>query len=135
MKRNHFIDFFRTLSYREFLTSFSLAIFIISLKYIRDFYYDTDFIESTNNWTFNAFFFALIIILNHIFYRIEHKKYNVFYVRLFIDIIFILIYVVLRKIFLSNIEISIGDIFITLIYIFLIESVFSMVKVALSYIR
>ena len=135
MKRNHFVDFFRTLSYREFLTSFSLAIFIISLKYIRNFYYDVDVIESTNNWAFNAFFFALIIILNHIFYRIEHKRYNVIYVRLFIDIIFILIYVGLRKILLSNIEISIGDIIIALIYIFLIESIFSMVKIALNYIK
>ena len=135
MNRNHFVDFFRTLSYRESLTSFSLAIFIISLKYIRNFYYYVDFIESTNNWAFNSFFFALIMILNHIFYRIEHKRHNVFYVRIFIDVIFILIYVVLRNIFLTNYAISIGDIFIALIYVFLIESVFSIIKIGLSYIK
>ena len=133
MTRNHFIDFFKTLSYREFLTAISLATFIICLQNIRHFYWE-DY-SSTNTPGFNSLILTLTIIANHFIYKLEHKRFNVFYVRLFVDIVFLLIYSLLRNYLFTEVTLSLSGIIIALIYILIIESLFSTVKISLKYIK
>lgn len=133
MKRNHFVDFFRTLSYREFLTVICLATFTVSLQIIREFYYwENDLIESSNNFGFNFIVFTLIIYSNHFIYKLEHKRFNVFYVRVFIDLFFFLIYVIFKNYLFFEIELNLENIIIAISLILILESLFSSIKIIVS---
>lgn len=88
--------FVRTLSYREFVTSLSLALFLLAIYALLDYYSNEDWIEgneSTIKWTL----FCILIPINHIFYKIEHKRPNNFIGRNFHDYIFLLLFVSLYK--------------------------------------
>ena len=81
--------FFKTLSYREFLSVTSSVLFLISLIFIRNFYSSYAFFESTYNITVNIIIFTSILISNHIFFKLEHKISNSFIGRLIIDLSFV----------------------------------------------
>lgn len=69
--------FFRTLSYREFLTSISIALFGLAIIEIFDYYSDERFfIDTHRTWKLATIFF--IFLVNHIMYRYEHKRSNNF---------------------------------------------------------
>jgi hypothetical protein len=86
--------FVRSLSYREFLTSFSLALLLIGIQQTVDYLAD----EST--YLGFVYFPAAVfcVAANHIIYRLEHKKQNNFIGRSLHDSIFLLIYGGLRAI-------------------------------------
>lgn len=69
--------FFRTLSYREFLTSISIALFALAVIEIINYYSDERFFEGTHSsWTW--FTILLAFPANHIIYRYEHRRSNNF---------------------------------------------------------
>lgn len=69
--------FFRTLSYREFLTSISTALFGLAIIEIIDYYSSELFFRDTyTTWKLATVFF--IFLVNHIMYRHEHKRSNNF---------------------------------------------------------
>lgn len=128
MDIDRFKEFIRTLSYREFLTAFTLSIFTICLQYIRYFYWEVELIKSMNNFGFNFLVFSTIIMLNHVFYKLEHKRSNSYYIRTLIDFTFLIIYVVLRHYLFHEISINWTSIIIGFFYILLLEMVFSTLK-------
>jgi hypothetical protein len=67
--------FFRTLSYREFLTCISIALFGLTIFSVLDYYSNERFFEDTyTTWKWYTVLFVLIV--NHIIYRHEHKRSN-----------------------------------------------------------
>ncbi|WP_373395879.1 hypothetical protein V8V91_14965 [Algoriphagus halophilus] len=67
--------FFRTLSYREFLTSISIALFYLAVFEIIDYYSDERFFEDSQG-TWKWFTLLLVFLINHILYRFEHNRSN-----------------------------------------------------------
>lgn len=68
-------NFTRTLSYREFITSLSLALLLLALYEILGYYSNEDWVgnhETLLKWIF----FCSILPVNHVFYKIEHKRQN-----------------------------------------------------------
>ena len=101
-------DFVRTLSYREFATSLSLALLIIALHTLLDYYWD-DWLsnyEQVIKWSL----FGILALMNHVFYKVEHKRSNNFIGRNFHDYIFFLTYIALYwlKSFLYGSNLSFG---------------------------
>jgi hypothetical protein len=95
-KRDPFQDafskkrFVRSLSYREFLTSFSLALFLLACYLLLEYYSGEDWFGSNDSWL-RWVIFIIVALFNHIFYRIEHGRSNNFIGRSFHDTIFLLI--------------------------------------------
>lgn len=89
-------NFSRTLSYREFVTSLSLALLLLAIYSLLDYYSDEDWIEineATIKWTL----FCILFPINHVFYKAEHKRPNNFIGRNFHDYIFLLLFISLYK--------------------------------------
>lgn len=102
-------NFVRTLSYREFVTSLSLALLLLSMYALLDYYSNENWIEtnySTIKWTL----FCILIPVNHIFYKIEHQRPNNFIGRNFHDYILLFFFVSLDKLrlFLRGSSLSFG---------------------------
>jgi hypothetical protein len=89
-------NFVRALSYREFVTSLSLALLLLSIYSILDYYSNEDWIEY-NESEIQLFLFCILAPINHIFYKAEHKRPNNFIGRNFHDYIFLLLFVSLNK--------------------------------------
>lgn len=102
-------NFVRTLSYREFITSLSLALLLLAIYALLDYYSNEAWVENnepTIKWTL----FCILIPINHIFYKAEHKRPNNFVGRNFHDYIFLLLFVSLYKLrlFLYGSSLSFG---------------------------
>lgn len=86
--------FFRALSYRDFLTSFALAIFLMAFLQILLYY-------SIEDWIRDYFVsirmvsFLLVGLMNHMIYKIEHRRANNFVGRIVHDFIFIIMFFLL----------------------------------------
>jgi hypothetical protein len=91
-----FHPFFRTLSYRDFLTSFALATLLFSIYQIIDLYSNEKLIENNVRLIRVASTIALMIS-SHIFYRLDHNRSNNFAGRTTHDIIFICFFLTLSK--------------------------------------
>ncbi len=88
--------FVRALSYREFATSFSLSLLLLALFRLLDYVAtgnDLQYYQASLKQTL----FFLILPLNHVFYRFQHKRSNNFIGRNLHDYIFILLLVALYK--------------------------------------
>ncbi|MDR7131266.1 hypothetical protein J2X69_003627 [Algoriphagus sp. 4150] len=69
--------FFRTLSYRELLTSISIALFGLAIIGIINYYSDERFFKDVHSiWRGHTILF--VFLANHIIYRYEHKRSNNF---------------------------------------------------------
>jgi hypothetical protein len=95
MKGNNFENiglrcFFRTFSYRELLSIFSLVFFLICLNYLEFFYPNAKIFTNTKYWLLEFFIFFIIMSINHIFYKIEHKRSNNYLGRIIMDVAFFL---------------------------------------------
>jgi hypothetical protein len=77
-------EFFRTLSYREFVTAFSLALLLFALIAVLQYLAHYDWYTDYGAGLFVATV-VTIFILNHVFYRREHKRANNFIGRNFAD--------------------------------------------------
>lgn len=102
-------NFVRTLSYREFLTSLALALLLLAIYALLDYYSNEDWIEN-NESAIKWILFCILIPINHIFYKAEHKRPNNFIGRNFHDYIFLLLFVSLYKLrlFLYGSSLSFG---------------------------
>jgi hypothetical protein len=80
--------FLRTISYREFLTSLSLILLLTAIFAVMQFF----------AFWLNMEYLIIVFLsmpLNHIVYRIEHKRSNNFIGRILHDLIFTAIYLIL----------------------------------------
>ncbi|WPR75758.1 hypothetical protein [Algoriphagus sp. NG3] len=69
--------FFRTLSYREFLTSISIALFGLAIIGIINYYSDERFFKDAHS-TWKWYTILFVFLANHIIYKHEHKRSNNF---------------------------------------------------------
>ncbi|MFY0598257.1 MAG: hypothetical protein JXR03_01210 [Cyclobacteriaceae bacterium] len=138
--------FFRTLSYREFVTSFALALLYHSLFEIIDYYSNERFFEnSLRAWKLS--FFVVVFLGNHIIYRFEHRRSNNFISRSLSDLILLIILILSRVgyelILDSNYRLNldangVGVFFIIfgiVIMIFALETAVALLKFLLKRIR
>jgi hypothetical protein len=82
-------SFMRTLSYREFFTSFSLALFLLACYMLLDYYGSEDWVRSNFSWVIWVII-PIVLLFNHVFYKIEHGRSNNFIGRSLHDVIFLL---------------------------------------------
>jgi len=87
--------FFNALSYRDFLTPISLSVFIMALIKTFEFVGLDDYWDLSYTMILIAFLFMPI---NHIVYRLEHKRQNNYMGRVIHDITFILLLIVIMQI-------------------------------------
>ena len=120
--------FFKTLSYREFLNVISTVSLLMCLILIRGFYSNHDFFSSTYNITINTLIFTLIIISNHIIYKLEHRRSNSYVGRLLIDILFIIVYTTACIVLNYKNSADITEIIIFIILLSIMELFVSFIK-------
>jgi hypothetical protein len=89
--------FFRSLSFRDFFTSICLVLLLIAIIDVINYYSDVLVSEQVGSFV-KATAFFLAIPFNHILYRIEHKRSNNFIGRFIHDMIFVLLFFLLRAI-------------------------------------
>lgn len=80
--------FAKALSYRDFLTSICLALLVVAMSDVIQYYSSESFFENRTT-SFKNIFFLLMIPLNHIVYKAEHGRSNNFIGRILHDLIFI----------------------------------------------
>lgn len=97
--------FFRTLSYREFLTSCCLAISSLAIYEIIDYYSDERFFENTHG-TWKWYIFLSVFLVNHIIYRFEHKRSNNLIGRSINDLFLLVSIVLIRSFYAFTMGIS-----------------------------
>jgi hypothetical protein len=90
-------DFIRTVSRRDLLTSFSLALLLIACFHIIDYYSFDDWVDD-NESAIKLIIFLVIAPMNHVFYKAEHKRPNNFIGRNMHHHIFLLFVVALTVI-------------------------------------
>ncbi len=120
--------FFRTISYKEFLSILSLVFFIICLNYLEYFYPEARIFTLTKYWLLEFFIFAVIMSINHVFYKIEHNRSNIYIGRIIIDITFILTFHFMSNLIGFNRYLDFKIIVVFLIFIFLWELIISGIK-------
>lgn len=82
--------FLRTLSYREFLTSFTLALLYQAFHELLKYYSDERIFENSYK-NIQLILLIVLILANHVYYKFEHKRSNNFSGRIINDIIFLTI--------------------------------------------
>ena len=86
--------FFRPLSYRDFLTPFTLAISLLAFYQVMQYYLNEHWIA--DHWVSIAIVAFLVApLLNHAIYKLEHRRSNNFVGRVLHDLIFFLIFFIL----------------------------------------
>ena len=90
-------NFVRTLSYREFISSLSLALLLLALFRILDYYSNEHWIENHDVFI-KCTLFCVVLPVSHVFYKIEHKRPNNFIGRNLHDHIVLLLFIGLSKI-------------------------------------
>lgn len=84
-------SFLRSLSYRDFLTSFSLVILFRAICSVIDFYSSEEFFKNITALD-KTILLLLLMPLNHIIYKAEHNRSNNFIGRAMHDLIFFGLY-------------------------------------------
>lgn len=90
-------DFVRTLSYREFVSSLALALLLLGVYAILDYYGGEDWAQNYGQ-TIRLSFLCILPVVNHIFYKAEHKRPNNFMGRNLHDYIFLLLFLAIFKV-------------------------------------
>ncbi|MFA0964460.1 hypothetical protein AB9P05_21820 [Roseivirga sp. BDSF3-8] len=127
--------YFRSLSHRDFLSSFVLALLYLAIWQVLAFYafplYGLDSLLA-------ILMFVLVVITNHAFYKIEHKRRNNYIGRVFHTAIFMVFLIILMELFeyftFGNVEVDVSTnspILTVIIYVIMIM----MAEVALSIVR
>ena len=90
--------FLRTYSYRDFLTILSLALAYSAFITLIGYYSNERFFENnTRSWATVGYF--VVFLVNHIFYRIEHKRSNNFTGRYLNDLLLALIMFISQRVY------------------------------------
>ncbi len=84
--------FIRALSHREFVTSLSLVLLLLAFYSVIDYYANEDWIQD-NYSLLKSCLLAIIIPINHIIYKSEHKRPNNFIGRNLHDWIFLILFI------------------------------------------
>jgi hypothetical protein len=114
-------NFFRTLSYREFATSLSLALLLVAIYSTLDYYLNEDWVEN-NESSIKLTLLCILLPVNHIFYKVEHKRGNNFVGRNFHDHIFLLLFLTLYKLklFFYGFSLALGSADVASVILFLL---------------
>jgi hypothetical protein len=130
-------DFIRALSYRDFLSSMSLSLLMIATMELIDYYSIDDWIRENDDFL-TGLSFITILPLNHVFYRLEHKRSNNFIGRVLHDFIFFLCLLFLGrlKLFIAGGRFStspedIGS-FVSMIFSFVFFAMFYEVMISIG---
>ena len=89
--------FIRALSYRDFLTSFSLVLLLLALFQLIDYYSYEEFLEHIDISSIRVILWIIFFILSHVIYKVEHNRSNNFIGRVMHDTIFIFVYALSNK--------------------------------------
>jgi hypothetical protein len=137
-------DFIRALSYRDFLTPFSLALLFIALREAIGYFSFVEWIDANSSLIIAAFM-VLIALVNHIIYKIEHNRPNNFIGRCIQDIIFVFLVIIFLEIRtqiwngMSVVEFNVGGVigvtFGVAIFVTLFELVVAFLKRCLNYFK
>jgi hypothetical protein len=92
--------FKRALSWRDFATSISLALFVMAIQQTSIYY---EFVD----WYFLVVPFFLLAIFNHVIYRAEHGRSNNFIGRVLHGVLFAMCYFILFR--LNDVILNDGD--------------------------
>ena len=68
-------DFFRTLSYREFVTVFALALLLNAAMFLFQYFLYLEWFGHYGRWLLLVIG-LVIILMNHVVYRFEHRRSN-----------------------------------------------------------
>jgi hypothetical protein len=90
--------FTRTLSYRDFLTSLSLALLLLAIDQFIEYYSSEEFFRNKTEFLKYTFFF-LVLPINHMFYKVEHKRSNNYMGRVVHDFIFLVSFLSITKLY------------------------------------
>jgi len=88
--------FIRTLSYREFLTSITLVLFLLAIVAIKT--YLTGYTSYATLWML----LPVGLLISHIVYRIEHRRSNRFIGRYVIDFVTMLMFLLFSQILIQD---------------------------------
>lgn len=135
--------FKRSFSYRDILTASSIAILFSAYLALLKFYSNERVIENAWTW-FILIGFVIALILNHIFYKIEHRRGNDYLARYFFDLIFIAFFQIIQFVYgfypsaaslsLSTMD-GVGVFFVFAILVALFEILLSFIKYILRFFR
>jgi len=135
--------FFRTLSYREFITWLALTLLLLSFFEIINYYSDEYFVN--NNWKHNFSFFLLVLLFNHVIYKFEHRRSNNLMGRSISDSILLMMVIFAKQVYNYlvdrdlSFDVEIGQFILLIIviafFIFFFESIVGILKYLLSLIR
>lgn len=133
------MPFFRALSYRDFFTSISIALSVVALQALVRFLSSEEWLDA-NMYSVNITMLLLMVPVNHILFRIEHKRQNNFIGRVLHDFILIAAYWLINKFYTYLVtdrfyidleEDTMVVFFIIIVFIFLVmtfEAVIALLK-------
>lgn len=88
--------YLRTFGRRDVFTCLSLALFLLAFGTLLDYYSNSDWVGEYQNFTLGLSCFILMIV-NHIFYRFEHKRSNNFIGRIINDCLLLMTFMLVAK--------------------------------------
>lgn len=138
-------NFRRSLSYREFVTALSIAVLVLAGHAIIYYFSDIEWVGN-NNQMLRVILILVLAPVNHVFYKIEHKRQNNFIGRNLHDYIFLLCFITVVKFYswingnaisvgFGNFQSSVMAIIGLIILIILFETVVAFLKIILRYFR
>ena len=128
--------FIRTLSYRDFLTPLSLGLLLLAMFQIVGYYGGEHWVEN-NILLIRSTLMASMIFLNHIVYRLEHRRPNNYIGRSIHTSIFLICFVSLYQLYFFLIGLShfggmdpgiIGMLLMLVVFVMLFELIVALVK-------
>lgn len=90
--------FTRTVSYRDFFTSLSLALLLLTFHQCIEYYSTEEFFQNKSDFLKYMFFF-MMLPANHMLYKAEHKRSNNYIGRVIHDFIFLGCFLSITKIY------------------------------------
>ena len=138
--------FFRTLSYREILTSLSLALLYHAFHETLNYYSSERLFEGSLE-TIKIVIIIALFLVNHVYYKFENNRSNNFIGRSISDLMF-MVFLILTRVsyeffldssyrltFSGNVVGMSSMIFGVIILVFVFESLVAILKIILKYIR
>lgn len=89
-------SYFRTFGRRDIFTCLSLALFLLALDETLDYYANLDWMGEHQNIVLGVSGLILMVV-NHIFYSLEHKRSNNFVGRIIHDCVLLIVFMLVSK--------------------------------------
>lgn len=134
--------FLTSLSYQNFLTYFTLSIFLLSFWEILDYYEGEEYINSYASYL-RFLGFVICLLLSHIFYKAEYGKHRSLPARIFSTILFTILFIFLDRTYnyliyeeyYKSVNIDALTIILLLVLIFLFELTISFLRFILKLMK